>query len=114
VFVPARAGLARAAEMAMLGERVGAEQALAWGLANRVVPDDGLQEVADDLAARLAAGPTRAYAGIKRQLNARQLAGMDEQLELEAEIQQELAASEDFREGVRAFLERRSTGFRGA
>jgi 2-(1,2-epoxy-1,2-dihydrophenyl)acetyl-CoA isomerase len=114
VFVPARAGLARAAEMAMLGERVGAEQALAWGLANRVVPDDGLQEVADDLAARLAAGPTRAYAGIKRQLNARQLAGMDEQLELEAEIQQELAASEDFREGVRAFLERRSAGFRGA
>ncbi|HVR04800.1 MAG TPA: enoyl-CoA hydratase-related protein, partial [Solirubrobacteraceae bacterium] len=70
LFVPARAGMARASEMALLGERVPAERALEWGLVNRVVPDGQLGEEVDALATRLAAGPTRAYAGAKRQLNA--------------------------------------------
>ena len=70
LLVPARVGFARATEMAMLGERIPARQALEWGMINRVTPDDGLEEAVDALAARLAAGPTRAYAGIKRQLNA--------------------------------------------
>ena len=68
VFVPNRIGFGRAMEMAMLGERIGAEQALAWGLANRVVPDDELADAADALAERLATGPTRAYAATKGQL----------------------------------------------
>ena len=67
--VPARAGAARAAEMAMLGERVPAAQALEWGLINRVVADDELEREAGELLAKLAAGPTRAYANIKRLLN---------------------------------------------
>ena len=84
----------------MLGERVPAAQALEWGLINRVVADDEFDAEVDALADRLAAGPTRSYAGTKRQLNASAYARMDEQLELEATIQQEMAASEDFLEGV--------------
>jgi 2-(1,2-epoxy-1,2-dihydrophenyl)acetyl-CoA isomerase len=113
VLVPERIGFARAAEMAMLGERVPARQALEWGLVNRVVPDAELAEEARALAERLAAGPTRSYAGSKRQLNAWRFARMEEQLELEASIQQEMAGSGDFREGVQAFLERRSPRFQG-
>ena len=62
---------------------------------------------ADALVDRLAAGPTRSYAGTKRQLNAWQFSRMQGQLELEASIQQELAGSRDFMEGVTAFVEKR-------
>src|SRR4051795_7661049 len=113
LLVPSRVGFARAAEMAMLGERVAAPQALAWGLVNRVVPDDGFTAASDALLARLAAGPTRADAGIKRRLNAWLYARMPEQLRLEAAIQGETAASGDFAEGVAAFLERRDAVFEG-
>ena len=113
LFVPARTGFGRAMEMAMLGERVGAEQAVAWGLANRAVPDASLREEADALLDRLAAGPTRSYAGTKRQLNAWLYTGMDDQLALEADIQQEMAASADFAEGVTAFVQKRTPGFTG-
>ncbi len=113
VFVPARVGHARAAEMAMLGERVTADRALAWGLINEVHADGDLPARAEALIDRLAAGPTRSYAGTKRALNARIYAGLDEQLELEAEIQQDQAASADFREGVAAFVEKRPARFAG-
>jgi 2-(1,2-epoxy-1,2-dihydrophenyl)acetyl-CoA isomerase len=113
LLVPERVGVARAAEMAMLGERVAAPRALEWGLINRVVPDAELADAARALAERLAAGPTRSYAGSKRQLNAWRFARMEEQLELEAAIQQEMATSGDFQEGVQAFLERRAARFEG-
>jgi 2-(1,2-epoxy-1,2-dihydrophenyl)acetyl-CoA isomerase len=114
LLIPERVGLARAAEMAMLGERVPAATALGWGLINQVVPDDELRGDVAALAARLAAGPTRSYAGTKRQLNAWMFARMEEQLELEATIQHELAASGDFAEGVRAFVEKRPARFAGS
>jgi 2-(1,2-epoxy-1,2-dihydrophenyl)acetyl-CoA isomerase len=113
LLVPSRVGFARAAEMAMLGERIPAPQALAWGLINRVSPDDAFETDADALLERLAAGPTRAYAGAKRQLNGWIYGRMHEQLELEAAVQQELAGSEDFAEGVAAFVERRTAVFGG-
>jgi 2-(1,2-epoxy-1,2-dihydrophenyl)acetyl-CoA isomerase len=113
LFVPARTGFGRAAEMAMLGERVTATQAVDWGLANRVVPDASFRDEAGSLLDRLAAGPTRSYAGTKRQLNRWLYAGMEDQLRLEADIQQEMAASADFVEGVSAFVEKRSPGFTG-
>src|SRR5271170_2498477 len=84
LFVPSRVGIARASEMAMLGERIPAPQALDWGLINRVVPDEQLDDEVSALATRLAAGATRSFAGIKRQLNHWQFARMHEQLELEA------------------------------
>jgi 2-(1,2-epoxy-1,2-dihydrophenyl)acetyl-CoA isomerase len=113
LLLPERVGLARAAEMAMLGERIGAKQALEWGLINRVAADDEFEGAVDALAARLAAGPTAAYAGAKRQFNEWLFARMDAQLELEASIQQQAAASGDFLEGVQAFLEKRATAFEG-
>jgi 2-(1,2-epoxy-1,2-dihydrophenyl)acetyl-CoA isomerase len=113
LLVPARVGVARASEMMLLGERIGAEQALAWGLVNRVVADEELRAEAAALAARLASGPTRAYVGAKRLLNARVYAGMEAQLELEAQLQGEMVESADFLEGAMAFVEKRPARFSG-
>lgn len=112
-FIPNRVGLARATEMAMLGERISGRQAFEWGLANAVHADDELQAAADALVARLAVGPTLSYAGAKRQLNAWCFEGLGEQLELEAQIQQEQAQTADFVEGVMAFLQKRPATFTG-
>jgi 2-(1,2-epoxy-1,2-dihydrophenyl)acetyl-CoA isomerase len=113
LLVPARVGFTRAAEMAMLGERIPAPRALEWGLINRVAADDAFAAESDALLERLAAGPTRAYAGAKRQLNSWVYSRMAEQLDLEATVQQECVASGDFQEGVEAFLERRKASFAG-
>ena len=113
LLVPARVGFARAAEMAMLGERIGARQAVAWGLINRAWPDAEFGDRSEELLTRLADGPTRSYAGTKRQLNSWLYQRMDEQLELEAQIQQEMAGSGDFAEGVTAFAAKRQPRFCG-
>jgi 2-(1,2-epoxy-1,2-dihydrophenyl)acetyl-CoA isomerase len=113
LFVPSRVGIARATELAMLGERLSAAQALDWGLINRVVPDAELERETAALAGRLAAGPTRSYAGAKRLLNNWLYSRIDEQLDLEAQIQQEMAGSDDFVEGTMAFLEKREARFSG-
>lgn len=112
-LVAARAGAGHASRMALLGDRVGAAAALRCGLVDEVLPDEGFEEGALALLHRLAAGPTRSYAGSKRQLNAWLYADLERQLELEAGLQQEMAASADFAEGVAAFLGKRDPQFRG-
>jgi len=113
-LIPERIGFARATEMAMLGEKVPARQALEWGLINRVHEDDALKANAEELAQRMAEGPTRSYAGSKRQLNAWSFGRLEEQLALEAEIQHEAARTSDFIEGVTAFVEKRAPRFTGS
>lgn len=114
LFLPTRIGMARASELSMLGERLPAAKALEWGLINRVHPNADLAREAGALAARMAAGPTRSYAGSKRQLNNWLYMRMDEQLELEARIQQEMAGSADFVEGAMAFVQKREPNFTGS
>ena len=113
LFVPSRIGFARAAEMALLGDPVTAAKAVDIGLINAVWPDDEFATRADDLLERLSNGPTRSYAGSKRELNHWLYSRMPEHLELEADIQGELGGSRDFREGVTAFLEKRKAAFTG-
>ena len=112
-FVPARVGLARAMEMALLGERVPAPRALEWGLVNRVVPDDELVDQAGELLDRLAVGPTLSYARSKALLNRRLYADLEAQLEAEADAQRELGRSEDFIAGVVAFAQKQPAEFKG-
>lgn len=110
-----RVGRVRAAELAMLGDRLSAARALEWGLVNQVIADDELEAAAAGLAARLAEGPTVALANIKQVLDgpdgSRRLA---EQLELETTLQQEHARTRDYSEGVRAFTEKRPPRFHGS
>jgi 2-(1,2-epoxy-1,2-dihydrophenyl)acetyl-CoA isomerase len=111
--VPVRAGAARAAEMAMLGERVSAERALAWGLINRVVPDADLERDAALLTEHFAKGPTKAYANIKRLLNRTLYPDLAAQLDAEADAQAEQGRTRDFIEGVVSFAEKRPPKFTG-
>jgi 2-(1,2-epoxy-1,2-dihydrophenyl)acetyl-CoA isomerase len=114
LFVPAAVGKARAFQMALLGERIDAQRALDWGLVNYVYPDDQLLPEATALVERLAAGPTRSYAGSKQALNRMLYPDLDAQLSLEAELQHALARTRDFQEGALAFLEKREPAFQGA
>lgn len=113
-FVPAAVGKARAFEMALLGERIPAQQALDWGLINRVVEPESLPKESFDLATRLANGPTKSYAGSKRALNRMVYGDLNSQLELEAEIQHELFRTDDVKEGVTAFIQKRDPSFTGS
>jgi 2-(1,2-epoxy-1,2-dihydrophenyl)acetyl-CoA isomerase len=112
VLVPARAGLGRALEMALLAEKVPAETAYAWGLANRLVEDAELMPTALELARRLAAGPPQAQADIKAVLNAPFLDALKAQLEVEATTQAVRSGSDEAAESILAFLQKRPAVYR--
>ncbi len=106
-------GLARSAEMAFTNQPVGAQQALEWGLVNQVVADDELMQAAGELAAKLAVGPTRAFGLTKRALYRATMPQLRAALEYEAELQEIAGRTEDHREGLAAFLEKREPKFSG-
>jgi 2-(1,2-epoxy-1,2-dihydrophenyl)acetyl-CoA isomerase len=106
-------GPARAAELCFLGEKLPAEQALAWGLVNRVVADEALPGATREIAAKLASMPTRAIGLAKRSLNRAWTALLDDQLEYEAFLQHTAGTTADHREGVAAFIEKRQPKFEG-
>ena len=111
-FLPRLVGLAKAAELAMLGEQISAAEALRVGLVNRVVPDDSLLAAAGEWASRLAAGP-RSLGLIKHALNLSLSSDLRTQLGHEEDLQALAANSADSVEGVTAFLQKRPAEFRG-
>ena len=112
-ILPRLIGKVRAMELSLLGEKLPAETALQWGLVNRVYDDGDLIEKAKTLATDLANGPTKALSLIRRLYWESLDNSYEEQLNLERQSQRIAGSSEDFREGVRAFLEKRPAKFKG-
>ena len=113
-FLPRLVGHARATALAMLGEKLSAEQAEAWGLIWKCVDDDQLAAQTDALASHLATAPTLGLARTKQALQASGLNTLETQLDLERDFMRELGRSADYREGVAAFLDKRTPRFTGA
>ena len=112
-MLPRLVGLQRATWLAMMGEKIDANRAREWGLIYDVVPASTLADTSFDVARRLAAMPTRALGLIKRGFNASARNDLDTQLALEVELQREAGRTEDYAEGVRAFVEKRKPRFQG-
>jgi 2-(1,2-epoxy-1,2-dihydrophenyl)acetyl-CoA isomerase len=112
-LLPRLIGTGRALEMCYTGEPLGAADAERFGLVNRLVEPDRLEAAVREFAERLAAGPTLALGAIKRSVNFAMNATLEETIDFEFHLQGVQMQHEDFREGVSAFLEKRSPRFQG-
>ncbi|MGD0144967.1 MAG: enoyl-CoA hydratase/isomerase [Rhizomicrobium sp.] len=112
-LLPRLVGLARAKELSLLAEKLPAETALSWGLINRVFDDGALMDEALKLANRLAEGPTQSLAAVRRLYWESPHNSYEVQLDLERQSQQRAGKTEDFVEGVTAFLQKRPAKFKG-
>jgi 2-(1,2-epoxy-1,2-dihydrophenyl)acetyl-CoA isomerase len=112
-FVTRLVGQARAFEWLCSGRRLTAVEAQQWGVVSEVVEADALAARAAEIASQLAALPTRAIGMTKRLIDRAATANLDDQLEWEAQLQAAATQTEDFREGVAAFLEKRPPDFHG-
>lgn len=112
-FLPRIVGKFKAFEMLAFGDKVSAQQALTLGLVNQVYPAHELDEKVWRMAERIAQGPSKAIGMIKNMLNQSYQGSLHEVLELEAESQDMAAATADFKEGLRAFVEKRKPNYSG-
>jgi 2-(1,2-epoxy-1,2-dihydrophenyl)acetyl-CoA isomerase len=111
--LPRLVGQARALGLALTAEPLPAEKAAEWGLIWKAVEDERLDEEVDALAARFAAGPTRGLARIKKMIRESWGHSLDDELDLQRDAMRELGFSDDYREGVAAFMEKRKPNFTG-
>lgn len=111
--LPRLVGLRKALELALLAENFDAAEALRLGIVNRVVPAADLAGESERLVQKLASGPTQAYGRLKRLMRASLQNGLDEQLDAEAQGFLDCAQTDDFVEGVDAFLNKRAPTFTG-
>lgn len=111
--LPRLVGQARALGLALTGEPLEAERAAEWGLIWKAVEDEALDAEVDALAARFAAGPTRGLAAIKRMIRESWGHGLDAELDRQRDMMRELGFSDDYREGVAAFMAKRKPSFTG-
>ena len=114
LLLPALIGLGRAAEFTFSNAPIRADQALAWGLVNRLAPTEELTRQAIAWARQLAAGPIRAMGLAKRDFNKAVLGNLEQLLDYEAHIQDIAGKGEEHQEGVRAFLEKRAPNWPGS
>jgi 2-(1,2-epoxy-1,2-dihydrophenyl)acetyl-CoA isomerase len=112
-YLPRVVGLRRAQELMLTNRMLSADEALEWGLITTVVDDDALVEEAEKLGRKLAAGPTKAYAGVKRLLSQTFEQSLEVQLDIESRHIAGNAASADGREGLDAFVNKRTPEFKG-
>jgi len=112
-FLPRHIGMKRSAELMLTNRRLSAQEALDWGIVNRVVADGEAVEAARALAMDLAVGPTLAYGAVKHLLHESLTASLETQMELEARTIADMTRTADGREGIQAFLEKRAPEFRG-
>jgi 2-(1,2-epoxy-1,2-dihydrophenyl)acetyl-CoA isomerase len=112
-FLPRQIGMKRSAELMLTNRRLSAQEALEWGIVNRVVPDGDALEAAQDLARDLAAGPTLAFGAVKHLLHESLTSSLETQMELEARTIADMTRTDDGKEGITAFLNKRKPEFRG-
>ena len=112
-FLPRMVGMRRAQELFLLNRRLTAQEALAFGLVSRLAPDDAVETEAATLAAKLAAGPTRAFGAVRRMLRQSFETGLSDQLDAEKESIVVASSTEDAQEGIAAFVAKRRPHFRG-
>ena len=112
-FLPRLIGFQKALALAMLGDKIGAEEAERLGMIYKYVPSDEFQETINKLALKLANMPTKALGMIKELFNKSMTNTLEEQLDMESKYQIEAAQSEDYAEGVTAFIEKRKPNFKG-